>query len=203
MFWVTGLIGLFTKNVGTVWFGVACDENRVYGTSFAKSREAVLSGLLDCLPFNVPFEAFPKPSPFADKVLVSVKRAYDGKGVAEDFKLAAENLSAYNRRVLEVTAKIPVGFVASYGAVAKAAGGSSRSVGTVMAGNPFAPIVPCHRVVRSDFTLGGYGGGLTVKREILAREKRGHTSMQEIPVGEKKLKIFPVETVLDKLKKKK
>ena len=68
-----------------------------------------------------------------------------------------------------------------------------------MAANPFAPIVPCHRVVKSDFTLGGYGGGLKAKHEILTREKRRHTINLEIPVGSKKLKVFPVETVLDKL----
>jgi O-6-methylguanine DNA methyltransferase len=197
------MIGLFTMNLDDVWFGVACDEKRVYGTSFAKSVQGALSSLLDCLPFDVPFEAFPKPSPFAEKVLFTIKGAYDGKGVSEDFQLAAEKMSAYNRRVLEVTAKIPVGYVASYSAVAKAAGGSARSVGRVMATNPFAPIVPCHRVVKSDFTLGGYGGGLTVKREILTREKRRFKTKQDISVGGKKLRVFPVETVLKKLKKKK
>jgi len=70
-----------------------------------------------------------------------------------------------------------------------------------MASNPFAPIVPCHRVVSSDFTLGGYGGGLTVKRAFLIREKRGHTSPQEIPFGDRKLQVFPVEIVLRKLGK--
>lgn len=185
-----------------VWFGVACDEKRVYGTSFAKSIEAALSSLLDCLPFNVPFEAFPKPSPFAEKVIATMKNAYDGKGVSEDFTFAAEHLSAYNRRVLEVTTRIPVGYVASYGGVAKAAGGSARSVGGAMAANPFAPIVPCHRVVKSNFALGGYGGGLEVKHEMLTREKRGYKIKRDIPIGKKKLTVFPVESVLEKLKKK-
>ena len=197
------MIGLFTMNLDDVWFGAACDEKRVYGTSFAKSVEGVLSSLLDCLPFDVPFEAFPKPSPFAEKVILTIKGAYDGKGVSEDFQFAAEKMSTYNRRVLEVTAKIPLGYVASYAAVAKAAGGSARSVGRVMATNPFAPIVPCHRVVKSDFTLGGYGGGLKAKHEILVREKRRHTAKLDIPVGNKKLQVFPVELVLKKLKKKK
>jgi hypothetical protein len=69
-----------------------------------------------------------------------------------------------------------------------------------MAANPFAPIIPCHRVVSSDFTLGGYGGGLNVKLEFLVREKRGYTSPREIPVGDKKLQVFPIELVLRKLK---
>jgi hypothetical protein len=70
-----------------------------------------------------------------------------------------------------------------------------------MAANPFAPIVPCHRVVSSDFTLGGYGGGLDVKLAFLVREKRGYTSQREIPAGGRKLMVFPVEFVLRKLKK--
>jgi hypothetical protein len=69
-----------------------------------------------------------------------------------------------------------------------------------MASNPFAPIVPCHRVVRSDFTLGGFGGGLDLKAEMLTREKRGMNSPREIPVANKKLRVFPVEFALDKLK---
>jgi O-6-methylguanine DNA methyltransferase len=96
---------------------------------------------------------------------------------------------------------IPVGYVASYGSIAKAAGGSPRAVGNVMAANPFVPIVPCHRVVSSDFTLGGYGGGLDVKLDFLVREKRGHQSPKEISVGDRKLTVSPVEFVLRKLKK--
>ena len=68
-----------------------------------------------------------------------------------------------------------------------------------MARNPFAPVVPCHRVVCADFTLGGYGGGLEVKRELLEREKRGYQMPREISAGERKLRVFPVESVLSKL----
>ena len=65
-----------------------------------------------------------------------------------------------------------------------------------MAANPFAPIVPCHRVVKSDFTLGGYGGGLKVKVEFLSREKRGFSISKEIEVNGRGLEVFPVEYVL-------
>jgi O-6-methylguanine DNA methyltransferase len=195
------MIGLYTKNVGGVWFGVACDEKRVFGTSFASSAHEALRGLLSGIPFNVPFQTFSMPSVFAENVLASVKDVYDGKDVSQRLPLATEHLPAYTKSVLEVTSLIPVGYAASYGSVAKAAGGSPRAVGNVMAANPFAPVVPCHRVVSSDFTLGGYGGGLDVKREILTREKRGYTSSREIPVDGKKLQVFPVEFVLRKLGK--
>lgn len=194
-------IGLYTKNVDSVWFGVACDEEQVYATSFADDEESALKSLLDCVPLNVEFQTFSEPTAFAEKVLRSVKSVYDGKGEVESVPLAAERLSPFFRRVLEVARLIPVGYVTSYGALSDAAGGSPRAVGGVMAANPFAPIVPCHRVVRSDFTLGGYGGGLDLKAAMLNREKRGNNLPREIPVADKRLQVFPVEFALDKLQK--
>ncbi len=194
------MIGVYTKKINSMWFGVACEEQRVFGASFAVSEEEALRCLLSDIPFNVPFQVFLEPSVFAENVLASVKDIYYGKEAMQDFVLAMEYLPAYTRKVLEVTALIPTGYVASYGAIAKAAGGGPRAVGNVMARNPFAPFVPCHRVVSSDFTLGGYGGKLDVKRDFLVREKRGYNSPQQITVDNRKLQIFPVEFVLKKLK---
>jgi alkylated DNA nucleotide flippase Atl1 len=61
-----------------------------------------------------------------------------------------------------------------------------------MAANPFAPLIPCHRVVRSDFTLGGYGGGLDTKRRILEREDRGYREESKINVDGAVLPVYPV-----------
>jgi methylated-DNA-[protein]-cysteine S-methyltransferase len=57
--------------------------------------------------------------------------------------------------------------------VAEAAGrpGAARVVGAAMAANPFAPVIPCHRVVGSDGTLRGYGGGLEMKQAMLDMER--------------------------------
>ncbi len=198
---VLELIGVYVKNVDNVWFGVACDEQRVFGTCFATSEQEALKSLLESVPFDVPLQVFSEPTAFAADALALVKDVYAGKGASRVLPLAMEHLSAYTRRVLEATALIPVGYVASYGGVAEAAGGGARAVGNVMAANPFAPVVPCHRVVCTDFSLGGYGGGLDVKRRFLEREKRGYTSQRDISVGERKLRIFPVEFVLNKLGK--
>ena len=102
-------------------------------------------------------------------------------------------MPAYTKHVIEATMQIPVGYVASYGSVAKAVGGGPRAVGNVMAGNGFAPLVPCHRVVKSDFTLGGYGGGLKVKYQLLSKEKRGYSSGLKIRLYEGDLQVYPVE----------
>jgi methylated-DNA-[protein]-cysteine S-methyltransferase len=196
------MIGVYTKNIDRVWFGVACDEQRVFGTSFARGEQEALRCLLSGIPFNVPFQVFQKPSAFAEDVLALVKNVYDGKDATHGFPLAIEHLPAYTRKVLEAASLIPTGYVASYGSIAKAAGGGPRAVGNVMARNPFAPIVPCHRVVSSDFSLGGYGGGLDVKLGLLKLEKRGYTSPRQISVGGRKLQVFPVEFVLNKIREK-
>jgi len=73
--------------------------------------------------------------------------------------------------VLVETYKIPYVEVATYKSLAeKLKTRAYRAVGTVMANNPFPLIIPCHRVVKSDLTIGQYGGGPKMKREILKNE---------------------------------
>ena len=192
------MMDVYTKSVDCIWFGVACAEQRVFSTSFAHSQQKALRKLLSSIPFNVPFQVHPEPSAFAETVLASIRNVYNGNGVPQLFSLATEHLSAYTQKVLATASLIPAGYITSYGAIAKAVGGSPRAVGRVMASNPFAPIVPCHRVVSSDFTLGGYGGGLDVKLELLVREKQGYTSPLEVLVGDRRLRVFPVEFVFKK-----
>ncbi len=128
--------------------------------------------------------------------LAFLKKIYDGQEIDVSLPLALTRLPTYTQKVLKATSRIPLGYVASYGSIAQAVGGGPRAVGNVMASNPFAPIVPCHRVVKSDFTLGGYGGGLKVKLEFLTREKKGFSSSKEVEVNGRLLQVFPVEYTL-------
>ena len=193
------MITLNTKNINGVWFGAACDDKSVFATAFASSQELVLRSLLKSIPFNIPFQYSREGVFLAEQVVATLRDIYHGEDAYNKFFLNMESLSEYMQRVLRATAQIPVGYVASYGAVAKATGGSPRTIGRVMASNPFPLLIPCHRVVASDFSLGGYGGGLKVKLEILSREKRGYGKEREVPIDGKTLKIFPVEFVLEKV----
>jgi O-6-methylguanine DNA methyltransferase len=195
------MISLYAKNVGGVWFGVAYEGERVFATYFASNEKDTLQGLRRCIPFDAPFQQAEKPSAFAERVIATLKNVYDGKEIDGIPNLAMEHLSEHAQKVLKVTALIPVGYVSSYGAIAKAAGTAPRGVGRVMAMNPFSPIVPCHRVVGSDFSLVGYGGGLDNKLKFLKRERKGFASKLEIAVNGKKLVIYPVEFVLKKVEK--
>jgi AraC family transcriptional regulator of adaptative response/methylated-DNA-[protein]-cysteine methyltransferase len=80
--------------------------------------------------------------------------------------------TAFQERVWQELRKIPLGETRSYADIATAIGDpkATRAVGTANGSNPVAVLVPCHRVIRSDGTLGGYAGGLDRKRKLLAVE---------------------------------
>jgi methylated-DNA-[protein]-cysteine S-methyltransferase len=80
----------------------------------------------------------------------------------------------FDRKVWAALCDIPFGTTTSYGAVAKAIGHptAARAVGAANGANPIALIVPCHRVIGSDGSLTGYGGGLPLKRKLLEHEAR-------------------------------
>jgi AraC family transcriptional regulator of adaptative response/methylated-DNA-[protein]-cysteine methyltransferase len=81
--------------------------------------------------------------------------------------------TAFQRQVWEKLRAIPYGQTVSYGDVAKALGkpGAVRAVGRACATNPVALVIPCHRVVREDRSLGGYRWGLERKQQLLDRER--------------------------------
>jgi methylated-DNA-[protein]-cysteine S-methyltransferase len=81
----------------------------------------------------------------------------------------------FDRRVYEVARTVPPGATITYGGIAKALGAepmAAREVGVALSRNPFAPIVPCHRVVAANGQLGGYSapGGTSTKRRLLELE---------------------------------
>ena len=77
----------------------------------------------------------------------------------------------FNERVWTLTARVPTGKVVTYGDIADAMGTKGcRAVGNALNKNPYAPAVPCHRVVGSDGSLTGFAGGLEKKKQLLMKE---------------------------------
>src|SRR5690606_19682969 len=95
-------------------------------------------------------------------------------GKQQDFNLPLDfRLSkGFRRQVLASLPNIGYGSTASYCAIALAAGtpGAVRAVGTACATNPLPIVVPCHRVVKSDGSIGQYAGGVAAKQTLLALE---------------------------------
>lgn len=96
-------------------------------------------------------------------------------GKPADFALDALDWSQtyrFQQRVLLMERRIPRGRVSTYGRLARKLGNprAARAVGTALARNPFPLIIPCHRTIRSDGSLGGYAGGIKMKKRLLEIE---------------------------------
>ena len=90
--------------------------------------------------------------------------------------------TAFQEAVWRELRKIPLGETRSYAQIAAAVGkpGAVRATGTANGSNHVAVLIPCHRVVRSDGSLGGYAGGLDRKRRLLEAEKAGRQPQLEL-----------------------
>ncbi len=110
-------------------------------------------------------------SPILKKALNELKEYFDGKRKSFDVPLDLDMPPFYKKALMEV-AKVPFGKTVSYQEIAKRAGNAkaSRASGSANAKNPIAVFIPCHRILASDGTLGGYGGGLDKKMILLDHE---------------------------------
>lgn len=188
------MISIYHQKINDVWYAAAIENDEVFSTAFSLDEEGALRHLLKNLPYNVPFQVTEKPSQLLAELLKTLKAIFDGKDVSSfSFKASMDHLSTYTRRVLNCTSLIPVGYITTYGAIAKVTGGSPRSVGRAEASNPFPLLIPCHRVVRSNFSIGGYGLGEKVKLEILQREERGYEGTTKLEIKDRTLSLFPIK----------
>ena len=108
-----------------------------------------------------------------DKQRRALDRYFAGKRLDfEDVEVDLSEVSGFSQKILRATARIPAGHVLTYAQVAAKAGSprAMRAAGNALHNNPVAIVVPCHRVLRTDGTLGGYGGGVPNKEWLLRHE---------------------------------
>jgi methylated-DNA-[protein]-cysteine S-methyltransferase len=88
--------------------------------------------------------------------------------------ICLDSFTYLQQAVLRQTAGIPFGSVASYREIALAVGRPKayRFVGATLARNPYPVLIPCHRVIRSDKGMGGFGGGINLKKRLIDFESR-------------------------------
>lgn len=115
--------------------------------------------------------AYPRDDKAVAHVAKQVKEYAQGKRRDFTLELAADGTD-FQKSVWNALVEIPYGTTTSYGALAKTLGhpNGARAVGYANGSNPIGLIVPCHRVIGADGSLTGYGGGLPLKRALLAFE---------------------------------
>lgn len=134
----------------------------------SEDRDAVLAELavhLGARPGRDPEQLAPAARQFRE-YFARRRRRFD---LPLDLSLA----HGFYRRVLEAMQEIGYGELESYADLARRAGSprAARAAGSACATNPLPIVIPCHRVVRADGTLGNYGGGLETKRFLLDLEQ--------------------------------
>lgn len=117
------------------------------------------------------------PLEFGDSVRLEATRRQlieylDGKRETFDVSLDMSQRSSFRRRVWRVLERVPYGKLRSYQWIAIRVGGShfARAVGNAVGANPIPILIPCHRIVAQDTSIGGFSCGLSMKRRLLALE---------------------------------
>lgn len=133
----------------------------------SEDHDAVLAELAEKISPRV-LEADAQLAPIA----AQVEEYFAGQRRDFDIPLDRRLSSGFRREVQRQLSEIPYGTTQSYSEVAAAIGQPTavRAVGTACAQNPIPLVVPCHRVLRSDGSLGGYRGGLPAKQQLLDLE---------------------------------
>jgi methylated-DNA-[protein]-cysteine S-methyltransferase len=160
---------LFETSIGAC--GLAWNGRGVIGFQLPEGDSAATRNRL-AKRFPGIVEASPPPD--IQRIIADVAALLQGE--ARDLTsvpLDMDGLPDFDRRVYEITRGIPPGRVLTYGEIASRLGiNNARAIGQALGRNPFAVIVPCHRVVAANGGLGGFSanGGATTKRRLLAIE---------------------------------
>ncbi|MFW9795214.1 MAG: methylated-DNA--[protein]-cysteine S-methyltransferase, partial [Candidatus Thorarchaeota archaeon] len=111
-------------------------------------------------------------SPKINQLIREIKGYLNGKSIKFSKNLLdTSSFYSFQQKVMNMDWEIPRGMTATYGWIAKQIGTKGvRAVGNANARNPFPLVYPCHRLIRSDRTLGGFSGGVEMKRHLLEME---------------------------------
>jgi len=148
---------------------IAVSGKGLCAVKFGKPRRGLVKSLAKMFP-DEPIEHRPER---AARCRRELEDYFAGKRTvfSQPFDLDSVR-GAFQRKVLNKLAQVPFGRTVTYGELASRAGApnAARAVGGAMAANPLPVVIPCHRVVASGGGLGGYSGGLSKKKKLLAHE---------------------------------
>lgn len=161
------MIKFTTVNTNFGWVGVSGSEaGLVLLTLPQSSRKAALSEIK-----KLAADAVEDASAFSD-LPNRLQRYFNGEKILFPDRLDLNGATTFQRAVWKATLSIPYGETRSYAWVAQQIGKprALRAVGKALARNQFPMIVPCHRVIASSGNLGGFSGGLVLKKRLLELE---------------------------------
>lgn len=148
------------------------DDGRLAGVQLPQVSELATRR---CMEERFPQVPQADPPPAVEPVIGRIQGLLEGvRDPLLDVPLDMTSVPAFHQRVYEITRAIPPGRTMTYGEIAERLGepGSARAVGQALGHNPFAPVVPCHRVLAAGGGAGGFSatGGIATKLRLLEIE---------------------------------
>ena len=199
----------------TCWYGVARSGDGVVATATGTTSEQALKRVCHSIPSGAPSQLLHETDAGGDaatddkvaameeasRVVRMLEELERGDESNKHFVISPRYIGQPLRNVLYAAAGIPIGYVSTYGNIARVAGSEARAVGRIMATNPLYPIVPCHRVVGAGFQLVGYGGSqgsdaLADKLKRITSEAKGYDAERQIEIVGMWLTVYPAEWVV-------
>ncbi|MFM2372486.1 MAG: hypothetical protein RIS85_2208 [Pseudomonadota bacterium] len=144
---------------------LAATERGICRLSFNEDAEA--------LQMRFPKAVLTEGGPLVQRLIAAAVAACDDPGAMPDLPLDVSG-TAFQQAVWQALRRIPAGETRSYAEIAAEVGrpGAVRAAGSANGANNVAVLIPCHRVIRSDGTLGGYAYGLEIKQRLLDKERQ-------------------------------
>jgi len=176
---------LLTKTFATCWgyVGLAALERGLVRIVLPRKKEKdvvreIRNTVRESLDTDTALGSVAQAFEILDVAEGQIREYLAGKRRTFDLPLARPDATAFARAVWRACSEIPYGETRSYQWIARRIRRpkASRAVGTALGANPLPLVVPCHRVICSDGSLGGYGGGLELKRRLLVLERKDSTS---------------------------
>lgn len=136
---------------------------------FLPSEQSTIGGATQ----KAPPKEDSSPPPVIIELSEQIQRFLQGEDISFELSIIAlDKCPQFHRRVLLADHDIPRGWISTYGRIARHLENpkGARAVGQALARNPFPLIIPCHRAIRTSGELGGFGGGLEMKRALLELE---------------------------------
>ncbi len=158
---------IFKSRLG--WVGLAVTESGICEVVLPKKHKSAVEQELGATTARIS----PGKKRIFSRAIKVLRRYFSGERVLLDLPLDIRSYTPFQRAVWRTAAEIPSGETRSYAWIAKRIKKprSSRAVGQALGANPVPVIIPCHRVISSSGTLGGFSGGLGMKKKLLAMEE--------------------------------
>lgn len=157
--------------------GVHCHNDKVRAVTWEFSGTRGPTEYIDACDGEIPF---------LKELLQDLKAYFEGRTTTFDWPLDWEQGTPFQRKVWRALQKIPYGQTRSYQWIADTIGNPQavRAIGNANAKNPFSLVIPCHRIIRKDGGIGGYTGGISIKRQLLSLERRslGHSESRSLGI---------------------